>query len=409
MRPPHLPRASAPALATLAAVFFLVPVSGLWPAGTLAPAELVAQSVGSQSSYFPPPGSWERRTPESVGMDPSLLAEAVRFIQGAENPLPRDLSLSHWMSWAREPMDSPVGPFTHRGDVSGFVIKDGYIVAEWGDTKAVEMTFSVTKSFLSSTVGLLWDRGYIPDLHAPVRELVRTGDFDSPHNRKITWDHLLRQTSDWEGELWGKPDWVDRPGQDLVAHYNRERDEPGTVYKYNDVRVNLLGWAALNAYRRPLPQLLREEIMGPIGASETWRWHGYETSWAELDGQRIQSVSGGGHWGGGMFISAEDLARFGYLTLRGGRWEDREILSSEWLAMARTPGPANDAYGFMNFFLNTGGRSIPGAPHTAYTHRGAGNNIIYVDEENDLLLVMRWVQGGAVNDFIGQVLESLER
>jgi hypothetical protein len=51
--------------------------------------------------------------------------------------------------------------------------------------------------------------------------------------------------------------------------------------------------------------------MDPIGASTTWRWHGYENSWIELDGRRVQSVSGGGHFGGGMFISAWDLARFG--------------------------------------------------------------------------------------------------
>ncbi len=375
----------------------------------LVPLLLFPLGAAAQSApYYPPPGEWERRTPAQVGMDADALAEAIRTLQAGENPQPRDLSVSHWLSWGREPMDAPLGPFTMRGDVSGFVIKDGYIVAEWGDTKAVEMTFSITKSFLSSTVGLIWDRGFIPDLHAPVGEQVRTGDFDSPHNRSITWDHLLRQTSDWEGELWGKPDWVDRPGQNLAEHMNRERDEPGTVYKYNDVRVNLLAWAALNVYRRPLPDLLRDEIMEPIGASPTWRWHGYETSWVELDGQRMQSMSGGGHWGGGMFISAEDLARFGYLTLRQGTWGDRQLISREWIALSETPGTVNRDYGFMNFFLNTSG-SIPGAPTTAYTHRGAGNNIIYVDRENDLVLVMRWVQGGAVNPFITAVLESMER
>jgi len=138
--------------------------------------------------------------------------------------------------------------------------------------------------------------------------MVRTGHFDSEHNRKLTWDHLLRQTSDWEGTLWTKPDWVDRPAQDLAAYRARPRDEPGTVYKYNDVRVNLLAFAALNVLRRPLPDYLREHLMEPIGASPTWRWHGYETSWVEIDGKQVPSMSGGGHWGGGMFISAEAMA-----------------------------------------------------------------------------------------------------
>jgi CubicO group peptidase (beta-lactamase class C family) len=84
-------------------------------------------------------------------------------------------------------------------------------VAEWGEPDRVDLTFSVTKSFLSSTVGLAWDRKMIPDLNAKVTDYVKKGEFDSEHNAKITWDHLLRQTSDWEGTLWGKPDWSDRP------------------------------------------------------------------------------------------------------------------------------------------------------------------------------------------------------
>ena len=132
---------------------------------------------------------------------------------------------------------------------------------------------------------------------------MSTGEFDSEHNQKITWDHLLRQTSDWQGTLWGKPDWADRPEGEASTWMTRTRNEPGSVYKYNDVRVNLLAFAALQVWRRPLPQVLRELVMDPIGASNTWRWHGYENSWVNVDGVMVQSVSGGGHWGGGMFIA----------------------------------------------------------------------------------------------------------
>ena len=99
--------------------------------------------------------------------------------------------------------------------------------------------------------------------------------FESEHNAPITWDHLLRQTSDWQGTLWGKPDWADRPEGERPADYpNRKLSPPGTRYKYNDVRVNVLALAALHVWRRPLPEILREEVMDPIGASNTWRWHG---------------------------------------------------------------------------------------------------------------------------------------
>src|SRR4051794_17703101 len=93
--------------------------------------------------------------------------------------------------------------------------------------------------------------------------------------------------------------------------------------------------------------------MDPIGASNTWRWFGYDNAWVVIDGQPVQSVTGGGHWGGGMFINAYDMARFGYLTLRRGKWGDRQLLSETWVNMALTPTGLQSPYGFINYFLNT--------------------------------------------------------
>ena len=107
--------------------------------------------------------------------------------------------------------------------------------------------------------------------------------------------------------------------------------EPGTFFKYNDVRVNRLSLALLRLWRRPLPQIFRELVMEPIGASPDWEWHGYRNSYVEIAGERMQSVSGGSHWGGGVFIHARDQARIGLMLLRGGLWGDRRILSTAWL------------------------------------------------------------------------------
>jgi CubicO group peptidase (beta-lactamase class C family) len=314
--------------------------------------------------------------------------------------------------------------------MTGIIIRNGYIVAEWGDPNRIDMTFSVTKSFLSTVVGIAYDRKIIPNLNAPVRNAMspvwiynparrtdEAGEFGKPHllqlfetehNRKITWDSLLRQTSDWEGTLWGKPDWADRPDKDLNLWLDRKRNEPGAVYEYNDVRVNVLALCALNVWRKPLPQVLKENVMDEIGASNTWRWFGYENSFVIMDGAIVQSVSGGGHWGGGMFISARDLARFGLLTARGGKWREKQLLSEEWIKQAKTPTAAQPTYGFMNWFLNTDKKLYPSAPVTAFAHVGNGTNIIYIDPEHDLVIVARWIENNAIDGFIQKINASFK-
>jgi CubicO group peptidase (beta-lactamase class C family) len=232
--------------------------------------------------------------------------------------------------------------------------------------------------------------------------------FETPHNRLITWDNLLRQTSDWEGTLWGKPDWADRPGPDQAEWTTRARNKPGTAYKYNDTRVNVLALAALNVWRRPLPQVLKENIMDPIGASNTWRWFGYENSWIVLDGSLVQSVTGGGHFGGGMYINAYDMARFGYLTLHSGKWNARQLLSRQWVEWALTPTKPEPTYGFMNWFLNTNKRLWPSAPASAFAHIGNGINMIYVDPEHDVIAVVRWIDNGATDGFLKRLLAAVD-
>jgi CubicO group peptidase (beta-lactamase class C family) len=383
---------------------------------TLSLAAAFVVGVGAQTRqtapFVPPRGAWETRTPQQAGMDKARLDEAIAYAVANENPANKDIAIDLATTFGREPFDTPIGPTAPRGALSGVVIRHGYLVAEWGPTDRVDMTHSVTKTFLSTVVGLAWQRGLIRDVNDRVRDYVRApGFFESEHNAPITWEHLLRQTSDWQGALWGKPDWADRPEGERPADWpNRKLSPPGTRFKYNDVRVNLLSLCALHVWRKPLPHVLREEVMDPIGASSAWRWHGYENSWIELDGQRMQSVSGGGHWGGGMFIDARDMARFGLLFLRNGKWGDREIVSPKWITMARTPGPANAEYGYMNWYLNTARKPLPSAPESSVRFVGNGQNIVYIDWDNDLVVVVRWIRGGdALDTFLGKVLASIVR
>ena len=381
----------------------------------------------SAQSYFPGRHpDWDRRTPEEAGFDPAAIQRAMELAIAGESQSPRDLAFNHLGTFGREPLGDAVGPFTVRGPQSGLIVHEGYIIAEWGEPGKADNTFSVSKSFLSTTVGLAYDRGLIGDVHDRVRDYIppivlETGDgepgdehgrrakllFESEHNRKITWDHMLRQTSDWEGTLWGKPEWADRPDQDRSTWGTRPRNEPGTVYEYNDTRVNLLALAATAVWRRPLPEVLRDNVMDPIGASTTWGWHGYDNSWITLDGRSVQAPSGGAHWGGGMILSAYDQARFGLLTMHKGKWNGEQLVSEAWIDMATTPGEVNAGYGFMNFSLNTDQGRYANAPEYTWTHTGAGSNLIYVDPANDLVIVCRWIQGGAFRDVVHTVLEAM--
>jgi len=384
------------------------------------------------AQYVPLAGSWEHREPAQVGLDAASVEAAIEFAQANESQDPRDLLETHYRNFAREPFGEAVGPLKTRGPQTGIIVKDGYIVAEWGEPASVDMTFSVSKSFLSTTVGLAWAEGLIEnvdDLVGPYLPpiLLPPGDgepgresgtgfgarrpvylFESEHNQQITWNHLLRQTSDWEGTLWGKPDWSDRPAKDPNEWFTRERPAPGTLYEYNDTRVNLLALAATLVWREPIQQVLRERIMRPIGASPTWQWHGYENSWILLDGANVQVPSGGGHWGGGMFINAYDQARFGLLTTRRYRWGDEQLLPVEWWEMATTPTGANPGYGFMNFYLNTDRLGFASAPESAWIHLGSGTNVIYCDPEHDLVIVARWINGRVMEEFVTKVLGALE-
>jgi len=300
---------------------------------------MIGWNTAYTQTYYPASGDWETRTPVSQGLDANLLAEALAYADTSEYVQSRDLRVAILKGFSREPFHKLLGPTKKRGGPAGVIIKNGYVVAQWGDPDRVDMTFSVTKSYLSTVAGLAADAGLIGDVKDRMGAYVWDGTFDGRHNSKITWEHLLHQSSDWSGQLWGGKDWADRPpreGGDINDWEMRQYNEPGTVMEYNDVRVNVLAYSLLQVWRKPLPMILKEKIMDPIGASPTWRWFGYDNSFTLVDGVQMQSVSGGGHSGGGLFINTWDHARFGYLFLRNGKWKNEQLISTDWIKDATT-------------------------------------------------------------------------
>lgn len=364
-------------------------------------AGLYAQAA----NYFPTASNWEEISGDQAGFNAVLLDSVVQFHVDHEYSGAIDLKQAILKGFEREPYHEILGPTKDRGKPAGMIIHKGKILKQWGDVDRVDMTFSVTKSYLSTIAGLAYDDGLIK-VDDKVNQLIWDGTFQGTHNSKITWRHLLTQSSDWSGELFGGKDWADRPPRtgDIDDWKNRVLNEPGTVMEYNDVRVNLLAYSLLNVVRKPLPQLLKEKIMNPIGASSTWRWYGYDHSWVNVDGIKMQSVSGGGHSGGGIFISTVDHAKFGLLFYNDGNWDGNQLISSEWIDMAIQPSNANPSYGFM-WWLNEkeGSRYMEGVGEEVYYAAGFGGNYIVIDKQNELVIVTRWLEPRYLKDFLKKV------
>ena len=364
----------------------------------LQPAALTAQG----DTYFPPKGDWARRPPAELGMDPARLAEAVAFAQSRESTREFDFSDQERI------FGSLLGSVpTRRAATNGVVIYKGYVVAEFGETTAVDPTYSVAKSMMA-TVAALGVRDGRLAVDDRVGTTVKDGGYDSPRNSEVTWKMHLQQETEWEGEMFGKKhDFVGREAFGEGERTPRELQRPGTFYVYNDVRINRLGLSLLRVFRKPVPEVFRDEIMTPIGASTDWKWVPYHNSYVTIDGRRMPSVSGGTRWGGGVWIHSWDMARFGYLWLRGGRWGTRQLLPEAFVKAATAPSAHGPDYGYL-WWLNTQGKNYPGLPTTAYGARGAGSNTITISPEHDLVVVWRWHRGNEA-EFVQRVISAIRR
>jgi CubicO group peptidase (beta-lactamase class C family) len=310
------------------------------------------------------------------------LADAIQF------------ATTHEVAWPRDPAADPAGwgvhhddpapynrlrgPVHPRGGVSGVVLQKGRELAAWGEPDRADLTFSVAKTYLALLAGVAQRQGLLGDLDAPVVDRLPGIGFDSTHNRPITWRHLLQQTSEWEGTLFGLPDTVDRYRK--VSHDPRPvtgtkgdarpLQAPGSYWEYNDVRINQLSFALLHLFGQPLPEVFADTLMRPLGADSGWQWRGYDDAWVTLPGgRRVQSVPGGTHWGAGVSIGARDQARLGQLLLEGGRG----LVDADFVRAMREPCAIAPFYGLL-VWLNRDGQTFPGASREAFFMVGAGGH-----------------------------------
>lgn len=349
-------------------------------------------------------------------MQGGKLGQAIQFAIDHEIPWTRDIT----EEWGIHHDDPPpwnklLGPVHARGPVSGTIALDGNSLTSWGEPDRPDLTFSIAKTYLAILAGVAHDRGLLPDVDEPVCARVSGIGFDSGRNAQVTWAHLLQQTSEWEGEVFGVPDQADRyrtlsfQGAATAGRKGDARplQPPGTFWEYNDVRINQLSLALLHLFGRPLPEIFHEAVMQPIGASGNWRWVGYDNAWIDLNGRKVQSVPGGTHWGGGVSIGSHDQARIGQMMLDDGRANGRQVISGEWIERMRTPCAIAPFYGYL-VWLNHDGRVFRSVPASSYFAIGAGGNFTWIEADRRLVLVVRWIDPDHADEFFGRVLRALD-
>ncbi|HET7547029.1 MAG TPA: serine hydrolase [Usitatibacter sp.] len=344
-------------------------------------------------------------------------AEAVAFAQAHEVPWPRDPAAAP-DRWGVHHADPPPfnrlrGPVHARGGVSGVIRIRGEEAVAWGEPDRADLTFSVAKTYLALLAGIAESRGLLRTGERVAERLPGIG-FDSAHNRAVTWEHLLTQTSEWEGACFGIPDQVDHNRR--VSHdpkppagakgEKRALHDPGTYWEYNDVRINQLALALLHVFRRPLPEVFVESVLAPLGGGEGFRWEGYDDAWVEIDGRRMRSVPGGTHWGAGVSISARDQARIGELLLRAGEHAGRQLLARDWIHRMQEPCAIARFYGLLTW-LNRDGRLFADASRASFFMIGAGGNYVWIDPDHEMVAVVRWIDPAHAGGFISRVMRSL--
>ena len=277
----------------------------------------------------------------------------------------------------------------------------------------MDITNSVTKTFLTTVVGLAWQKGLIHDVNDYARDYMPADVdlFEAPHNQTIKWDHLLRQTSDWQGTLWGKPDWADRPdGRETRGLAESQAVGAGDALQVQRRARERDGAARRSqVWRKSLPDVLREEVMEPIGASSTWRWY------------RLRELVGrGGRQEGPVGERRRPLGRrhvhqlLRHGPLRPAVPAQRHVEGSHDRVGEMDPDGAHAGVGQHDLRLRElvsehRAQAAARRAETAVRFVGNGSNIIYIDWENDVVAVFRWIRGDRqLNEVIAKVIASMK-
>ena len=117
--------------------------------------------------------SFNETDPEKFGVEGKLLSKAIDFAIKNESTMDRDIGAALEQGHFKEPwpIGKTIGPVKTRKSGSGAILRRGQLIKTWGDVEYVDMTFSISKSYLSLCMGIAVKDGIIPDINAPVKNM----------------------------------------------------------------------------------------------------------------------------------------------------------------------------------------------------------------------------------------------
>ena len=251
-----------------------------------------------------------------------------------------------------------------------FVLYRGKVVFNWGDNTRRMRCASIRKSLLNALIGMAIDEGKM-DLDQSVTSLINpaTSELNSLE-KKATIEHLLSSSSGiylpaaYEPEVWTKQKPV------------RGSHQPGEFWYYNNWDFNVLGAIYDQISKNSIANDFQQKIAIPIGMQD------YRP---DLDFKYF--YEGDIPVPAYLFkLSTRDLARFGLLYLRNGRWKNEQLISSSWVAKSTQPVMIpweGTGYGYLWWNTNLQDGS------SVYYASGTGEQDVFIVPSKDLVVVIR--------------------
>ena len=318
------------------------------------------------------------------------MSRAAEAWPGAQWSVARDPEAR---GWSKAKLDAARRQSEEVGSDAVMIVAGGEVIAQWGEVERRYKCHSIRKSLLSALIGLQVESGAL-DLGKTLAELgIDDREGLAPREKAAKVLDLLMARSGVYHPTGYETEYM----RNLKPA--RHAQGPGTWWCYNNWDFNALGTIFEQAAGRGIFEEFRDHIAAPIGMQD------FRYDDTRRDGEYVRFETSV-HPAYPFRLSARDLARFGLLYLRGGRWQDRQVIPAKWVRMSvRSYSHAGErgGYGYM-WWVADGDVHFPqmAVPPGTYSARGAGGHYVVVVPSQDLVVVHR-----VDTDVAGRKVEGL--